>query len=253
MRATWPPRCRVDLAADRRAFALRAAGRRDLAGLTDEELGLALDLTVVPVEGRFVRDLVAEVRFGDAGLGLDVRRNAGVEAAHGEVLELRLDLLGRARLGQERAEARRIAAEQVGQVDAALEELALGEVRLAVLVLERPGRRLGRVVDDGADVERAVRARDVALGAGRDQVQVVTDVTPSSLSTSVSMLSPRRVPLVGADHADLTAVGELADDEDVAVDVEAGEVAVGDADTGSWKNQKPIWASPLLSNRSAPK
>ena len=47
-------------------------------------------------------------------LGLDVRRDAGVEVACREVLELGVGLGRRPGLGKERAEARRLAAEHVG-------------------------------------------------------------------------------------------------------------------------------------------
>ncbi len=48
-------------------------------------------------------------------VGRDVRRDAGVEAAEREVLELRVGLGRGARLGEEGAETRRLAAEHVAR------------------------------------------------------------------------------------------------------------------------------------------
>src|SRR4029079_2719964 len=141
-----------DLVATGRAIGLGAVG----AGAADEEVDLAGDGAVRATERSDVDDRLALVDLADVrgallDLRLDLRRNAGVKATEREVLELRVGLLRGAGLGQERAEARRLPTEHVGEVDAALVELAGTEVRLAVLVHEGP-RRVGRGrVRDRAD------------------------------------------------------------------------------------------------------
>ena len=212
---------------------VRAVGL-GLAGAADEEFGCTVDLAVRATERGHVDDRLALVDARDVlpallDMGFDVRRNAGVEAAEREVLELRVGLLRRAGLSQERAEARRLATEHVAQVDSAFEELAGREVRLAVLVHEGPWRVRGVCVRDCADVEGAIG--DVARGAGRDEVQV------AAVGRGIAVPGVRDVvaaagafPFVGADQVDDAAVRVFAEDQDVAVDVVAGEVAVGDPD-----------------------